>query len=229
MLGFSVFLIALAVIAAAVAVVRRKAINLTFVLAEVGAVFLLVLATCGSQQKYRKEHLARLNAEATADTQVNWYKGQLQIATRLVLQRPVKVETVFRAAHPVAHVAVAAAPSTIVDSSHGTASGDTLYGVLDARDSAGIRIAAGVVVSRNQWGWLVEREPLPLGIVLSCDHDAARATVSGPRWANLHLGSLEQDPAICNPTHPWQPFSFKPPSLPWVVVIAGVVYFVLGR
>jgi hypothetical protein len=223
MVGLALMLLALGIAGSAAALVRRRAVNAMFILAEIGAIGLLVFGNCAGARRLRQERLARLAAEAKADSQVNWYRGQLQYASRLIVQRTVQIDGDYRARRPVVHTVFVTAPSTIRDSSHGTTMGDTLHGELDARQDQGVLVRASVVPSQALWQWEVQRAPTPFTVVLSCERGgAARATISGPRWANIGLGELQQDPNICNPPIAgWQPFSFKPPSLPWIAAIAG--------
>jgi len=176
----------------------------------------VVLAALGYGELERArangERLARTNAEAAADTTRRWFAGQLQVATRLIVQDQVHLGAALRAAgRPTTAATITVAPAPIAVTTTGTATADTLHGQLD---TVGVHVRVTVVAPA--WAWAVRRDPVDLQLGLSCDAGAARATVAGPTWAQLTLTDLHQDPGVCNPPAHWAPFSFRAPSLPWL-------------
>lgn len=182
----------------------------------------LIVAWCGNRRG-NAEHLQRLNVEAQTDTTTRFYRGQLQVASRLVVQGQVHLASALRIqGHPVASVGIALAAETVYVADTSDA-GDT----FDIKvDTMGLHVRERIVHKAPEWWWamMLARDSLHLNVVLSCEGDgAARATVSGPRYQPITLTDLKQDARICNPPPRWNAFSLKPPSLPWIAGIATVV------
>lgn len=95
---------------------------------------------------------------------------------------------------------------------------------LDARDSTGIFVKAQVALTleplQAQWQWNLVRDPLNLNVAFICQGRDAAVRVTGPSWADLNVAQAAQDPMFCNPLpKPWNPFSIKPPSVPWALAL----------
>lgn len=183
--------------------------------AVAGAVVLAVLGYIGHlRSAVRRERLERLNTQADADVTAHFLRGQLQVATRLVAQRPLA-----GGATATVTIRVPGATVTRVDT---VFVGDTVRAQLDTN---GVHVSAVVALQPlpPTWTWNLRQDPLTYRVTFEGCHDhAARVNVEGPRWQAVQLVELQQNPNICNPAPGWQPFSLKAPSALWVVVIAGV-------
>lgn len=185
-----------------------------------GAIVLAVFGYIGHlRSAVRRERLERLNAAAEADSTHHFLRGQLQVATRLVTQRPLAA-----GATATVTINVPGATVTRVDTIF---VGDTARAQLDTN---GVHVSAVVALRPlpPTWTWNLVQDPLSYHVAFEGCHDhAARVTVAGPRWQAVQLVDLQQDPNICNPPPGWSFFSLKPPSAVWVVVIAGATYLVV--
>jgi hypothetical protein len=175
----------------------------------------------------RQERLKRLNAEAHADTTVQFLRGQLRVATRLIVQvKKVKPPT------PVAGRVVSTAAVTLpAESTHVVgAKPDSADSILIVSHGGGLHLSLMVHAPPPQWTWRGEmwRDTVTLRTIVSClPSGAARLTVTGPREQPLVLGALEQRADVCNPSPTWNPISLRPPSLVWVGAITAVVLVVV--
>jgi hypothetical protein len=183
----------------------------------------IALGLLGVIQHYRnaaaKERLLRLNAEAAADTTQHFLRGQLQIATRLMAQRPLGGGRVVTVTLEVPGDTVHRVDTLLVR--------DTLRAQLDTN---GVHVGAVValVPPAATWWWTLTRDPVRYTATVTCADGAARLSVAGPSYQALQLTNLTQAPGICNPPPRWQPFAFKVPSLPVAAGLVGLGYL-LGR
>lgn len=196
-------------------------------LAGAAAVAALIIALKVEAGRAQSAHLELLNVQAAADTTRHFYAGQLQVATRLIVQRDVQVAAALRLAHsrPTAAATITIYRDTSRATTTGTSPDTGTYRGEYHQD--GVSVVA--LVTPPVFHWTVATDPIPLQIALSCGPGgSASATVAGPRWANARLDSLEQAPGVCNPPPAWSVLSFKPPSAVWAGILVGVGYL-LGR
>lgn len=184
----------------------------------------VVLALLGAIQYYRaaarRERLERLNAEAVADSTHHFLRGQLQIATRLVVQKPLPRKATATVTINMPRITIAPPPLTLRLT-------DPLRAQLDTN---GVHVAAVVYLKPPiaTWTWTLVQDPVSYRVTFErCTDHAAQVRVEGPRWQTAQLVDVQQHPNICNPAPGWRLFSLKPPSAVWVVVIAGVTYLVV--
>ena len=176
----------------------------------------VVVVLLGVVQHYRavarRERLERLNVMAAADSTHHFLRGQLQVATRLVVQRPLGGGRVVTLTVEVPGDTVRRVDTLVL--------ADTLRARLDTN---GLHVAAMVALAPPPpvWTWVVAREAVRYRAEIGCQDGAARLTVSGPRYQALQLTNLQQAPGICNPPPRWEPFSFRLPSVWWLGAAFG--------
>jgi len=216
LLWFGVMLAGVGLVAGLAAAARRKAVSSLFILGEVLGIALLALSAWMSQAAARSERLKRLNGEAEADSTHHFLRGQLQIATRLIVQKPLPHGAV---ATVTLHV-----PGVTVTKTDILTPADTLHAHLDTN---GVHVSAMVVLKPLPvtWDWKLRQDSLSYRVTFQGCHDhAAQVQVEGPRWQAIQLADLQQDPNLCNPKPSWNPISLKPPSLVWTgAIITGTV------
>lgn len=221
LLWFGALLCGVGLVAAFAAASRRQAISAMYLLAEVAGIGFLVLSAWLSAGAARAERLERLNAEAAADSTHHFLRGQLQVALRLAIQKPLPARAV--AAVTITAPAITAAR---VDTVHVVDSTSTI-GQLD---TLGVQVGARVVFTppTATWYWSLRHEPVTYRVTFQGCHDhAASVSVEGPKWQSVQLTEVQQAPGICNPPPRWSPFSFRPPSLLWIGGIAVLTYVVV--
>lgn len=224
-MSFGFALVLLGLITGIGAFVQQRARHSLFLLLELGGVALLALTTWSATSGRREEKLHRLRVEAERDTQVNYLKGQLRVATRLVVQKNVELSLALRV--PKARPVVAATvtqPVRDVPVELRLPASDTLRLAVD---SAGLHLRVDVMPPPPEWrvSGHVWADSVPLTVAFHCQKDGAgRATVAGPTWASVALTDLQMDEGICNPKPSWSMISLKPPSLLWAgALITGTV------
>jgi hypothetical protein len=199
----------------------------------IGAVVLL--GTAGRLELARRaayqERLAALNQAAVADTTAHRAVGDLAVARRQVEQVQVQLTAKTHESNTrgVALAALQVSFDSLTADTTGTATTDTTAGlvglraegVLDAADSAGIKVEAVVSVlgvgagnPTAHWHWALQRSPLDLTIDFACRRDTAVVHVTGPPWARTDITKAIQQPEICNPPPRYGLFSFRLPSVP---------------
>lgn len=213
---FGVVLCGIGLLATLAAIARHRALSPLFLILEVAGIAVLVLSAYLSAAAVRRERLERLNAEAVADSTHHFLRGQLQIATRLIVQKPLPE-------HATATVTIRV-PGKTVTKTDTLLVGDTLRAHLDTN---GVHVSAVVMLLPRPalWDWTLRQDSLSYRVTFErCRNHAAQVSVAGPRWQAVQLTELQQDPNVCNPKPSWSPFSLKPPSALWMVVIAGATY-----
>jgi len=191
------------------------------------ALGILIIAFNVEAGKARAAHLETLNAKAAADSGERYQVGQLQVATRLMLQGQIDLAAALK--RPASQATSTVTVTVYRDTSHATTTGTSPdSGVYRGEyHQAGVDVLA--VVQPPVWHWRVAVDPVPITVALSCGKDgSASATVSGPTWAGLSLSHLQQEARVCNPPPGWSLLSLKPPSAPWAGALVLLGY-VLGH
>jgi len=211
---FGAVLAGVGLLAGLAATARRQAVSTPFIVVEVAGIGLLGLSAYLSAGAARAERLLRLNAQAEADSTHHFLQNQLQIATRLITQKPLPQ-------HATATVTIRVPGDTVVRVDT-VLVGDTLRAHLDTN---GVHVGAVVaVLPPATWRWTLRQDPLSYRVTFQgCVDRAAHIRVEGPPWQPVQLTDLAQDPNLCNP-RPSSLFSLKPPSLVWAAALVLGTY-----
>lgn len=208
-----------------------------------GVTVLALLATLQVQRHALRAAALRSDSlEVAADSSRRWWDGRFQVAARRAYQVEIQLATALKQGQATAASLVHARleADSLQRVIEGQVTHDSAVGSATARgelaaESLGVTVRADVLIQpvralgplTSTFTWNVTRHPVLLDVALVClPGHRAEARISTPSHVPLTITGAASRPDVCYPPPRWQPFSLRPPSLPWLVG-AGLVGYLL--